>query len=77
MRIAEFAICALLVIAEFAIRHAMVDWDIAAKLFAPSGASGLLNLLLALLYLGLRIALILGLPVWIVLRWTRAQPSDH
>jgi hypothetical protein len=76
MRIAEFAIIAALLAAEFALRQLMVDLGIAAKLFAPSGASGLLNMLLAIVYMGLRIGLILGLPVWVVLRWTRRDYSS-
>ena len=64
------AIAAALVIAEFAMRHAMVEWDVAAKLFAPSSASGLLNLLLAMAYIALRLCLILFLPVWIWMRWS-------
>jgi hypothetical protein len=51
----------------------MVEWDVAAKLFAPNSASGIFNLLLAMLYLGLRIGLILGIPAWLLLRGLRPQ----
>jgi hypothetical protein len=70
MKVAEFAMVIALLLAEFALRHVMVELGIAAKLFAPNSASGLLNLLLAVAYLVIRLALILGLPTWLIWRWT-------